>query len=151
MCATHNRTALKVGLPFLGSKVKIKWNESGCRPLLCTYRLNWAMRTSWGGEMSEMTLPARHRIRNSNPVGLRPSTLPLCHGGSPQYWVLRVDGGKFFLFLLNRWDRETNPKFAKGSGANNYPRAPAHETGYKAAIYIGLHICEQNNISTIWI
>ena len=28
---------------FLG-----KWNESGFRPSLCTYRLNWARRTSWG-------------------------------------------------------------------------------------------------------
>ena len=25
-----------------------KWNESGFRPLLCTYRLNWAWITSWG-------------------------------------------------------------------------------------------------------
>ena len=25
-----------------------KWNESGFRPLLCTYRLKWARRTSWG-------------------------------------------------------------------------------------------------------
>ena len=25
-----------------------KWNESGIRPPLCTYRLNWARRTSWG-------------------------------------------------------------------------------------------------------
>ena len=27
---------------------KWNWNESGFRPLLCTYRLNWARRTSWG-------------------------------------------------------------------------------------------------------
>ena len=27
---------------------KKKWNESGFRPSLCTYRLNWARRTSWG-------------------------------------------------------------------------------------------------------
>ena len=27
---------------------KYKWNESGFRPPLCTYRLNWARRTSWG-------------------------------------------------------------------------------------------------------
>ena len=27
---------------------EIKWNESGFRPPLCTYRLNWARRTSWG-------------------------------------------------------------------------------------------------------
>ena len=26
---------------------KMKWNESGFRPPLCTYRLNWARRTSW--------------------------------------------------------------------------------------------------------
>ena len=29
-------------------KNKIKLNESGFRPLLCIYRLNWATRTSWG-------------------------------------------------------------------------------------------------------
>ena len=28
--------------------VKMKWNESGFRPPLCTYRLNWARRTSRG-------------------------------------------------------------------------------------------------------
>ena len=28
--------------------IQIKWNESGFRPPLCTYRLNWARRTSWG-------------------------------------------------------------------------------------------------------
>ena len=27
---------------------RYKWNESGIRPPLCTYRLNWARRTSWG-------------------------------------------------------------------------------------------------------
>ena len=37
------------------------------------------------GELIEMTLSSRHRIRNSSPGGLRPSTLPLDHGGSPQY------------------------------------------------------------------
>ena len=31
----------------------------------------------------EMTLPSRHR--SSNPGGLRPSTLPLGHRGSPQF------------------------------------------------------------------
>ena len=30
------------------SETKQKWNESGFRPPLCTYRLNWARRTSWG-------------------------------------------------------------------------------------------------------
>ena len=62
------------------------------------------------GEMSEMTLLSRQRIRNSSPGGLRPSPLRLGHGGSPQYWALRVDGEETFLFLSNRRDRETNPE-----------------------------------------
>ena len=52
--------------------------------------------------MSEMTLPSRPKIRNSNPEGLRPSTLPLGHG------VLRVDGEETFWILSNRRDREMN-------------------------------------------
>ena len=31
-----------------GYSVEMKWNESGFRPPLCTYKLNWARRTSWG-------------------------------------------------------------------------------------------------------
>ena len=30
---------------------RVKWNESGFRPPLCTYRLNWARRTSWGADV----------------------------------------------------------------------------------------------------
>ena len=76
--------------------------------------------------MIEMTLSSRHRIRNSSPGGLRPSTLPLGHGGSPQYWLSHVDGEETFLFLWNRRDWEPNPElWLKGSGANHYPRAPA--------------------------
>ena len=37
-------------------------------------------------EMNETLLPPRYRVRNSNPGGLRPSTLHLGHRrGSPQY------------------------------------------------------------------
>ena len=32
----------------LSNENEMKWNESGFRPPLCTYRLNWARRTSWG-------------------------------------------------------------------------------------------------------
>ena len=38
-----------------------------------------------------MTLPSRHRIWNSIPDGLRPSTLPLGHDGSPQYWIFNSE------------------------------------------------------------
>ena len=66
------------------------------------------------GEMIEMTLSSRHRIRNSSPGGLRPSTLPLTeapHNTDFHTWM----GKKQFLFLSNRRDREPNSG-VKGSG-----------------------------------
>ena len=62
--------------------VKMKWNESGFRLLLCTNRLNWTEEPHEDGEMSEMTLPSRHRIRNSRAGGLRSCTLPLGTAGN---------------------------------------------------------------------
>ena len=38
----------ELNLPVSHRQMKMKWNESGFRPPLCTYRLNWARRTSWG-------------------------------------------------------------------------------------------------------
>ena len=40
-----------------------------------------------------MTLSTRHRIQNSSPGGLRPST------PRPQYWVSHVDGEETFSFF----------------------------------------------------
>ena len=58
VCKTLNRRAMWInccGCSHITSAVfaykawsKMKWNESGFRPPLCTYRLNWARRTSWG-------------------------------------------------------------------------------------------------------
>ena len=62
------------------------------------------------GEMIEMTLFSRHRIRNSSPGGLRPSTLPLGHGGYPQYWLSHVDVGETFCVSFNRRDRDNLPR-----------------------------------------
>ena len=70
------------------------------------------------GEMLEMTLSSRHRIRNSSPGGLRPNTLPLGHGGSPQYWLSHVDGGETFFVSFKPPRPGTEPE-------PNYPRAPA--------------------------
>ena len=39
------------------------------------------------GQLNEMKLLFRHRIRNSSLGGLRPSTLPLSHGSSPEYFT----------------------------------------------------------------
>ena len=52
----------------------------------------------------EVTLPSRHRIRNSSPGALRPSTLLLSHGGSnaphnTYECSLRVSGEEIFVSL----------------------------------------------------
>ena len=73
-----------------------------------------------------MTLSSRHMIRNSSPGGLRPSTPPLGHGGSPQYRVLHVDGEETFCFFQTADTGNRTPNFSvKGSGANHHPRAPS--------------------------
>ena len=73
--------------------------------------------------MNEMTLSSRHRIRNSRPCCLRPETLPLGHGGSPQYRGLDVDGEETFLWVLqtDETGNRTPNSSVKGSGANHFP------------------------------
>ena len=46
-----------------------------------------------------MTMPSRHGNRNSNSGCLRPSTLPLGHGGSAQYNFLPVSEEETFVSL----------------------------------------------------
>ena len=87
-----------------------KWNESGFRPPLCTYRLNWAKRTSWGWWDDWDDTVLQTQDSKFEPWRSRPSTLPLGHGGSPQYWLSHVDGEETFLFLSNRRDWEPNHK-----------------------------------------
>ena len=76
--------------------------------------------------MSEITLSSRYMIRNSNPGGLRLSTPPLGHRGSPQYhkWM----GKKHVCFFQTaETGKRTLNSSMKGSGANHYPRAPTHQ------------------------
>ena len=91
---------------------KWKRNEWSFRPFLCTCRLNWARRTSWGwwDEWDDTAL----QTQNS----LRPGTLPLGHGGSPQYWIFTGERGTNILFFWNLNAR---------AGSN--PRSPTFQTG----------------------
>ena len=57
-----------------------------------------------------MTLSSRHKIRNSSPGGLRPSTLPLGHGGSPLYWLSHVDGEETFFVSFKPPRPGTEPR-----------------------------------------
>ena len=105
----------------LRAPVNEKWNESGFRPLLCTYRLNWARRTSWGwwDEWDDTSLQTWDL--KFKPRRLGPSRLPLGQGGFTQHGVLQVDGEETFLFLSNHRDRKTSPNSSvKGSGTNHY-------------------------------
>ena len=57
-----------------------------------------------------MILSSRHRIRSSSPGGLRPSTLPLGHGGSPQYWLSHVDGEETIFVSFKPPSPGTEPR-----------------------------------------
>ena len=74
--------------------------------------------------MNEMTLPSRHRIRNSSPGGLRPSTLPLGHGVSPQYWIFTSERGRNILFSVK----------LKGKSGIRYPRSPNLVFAYRISL-----------------
>ena len=49
--------------------------------------------------MDEMTLSSRHRIQNSSPGGLRPSTLPPVTEAPHDTESLQVSGKKYFVSI----------------------------------------------------
>ena len=84
----------KKALLALFLALTLKWNESGFRPSLCTYRLNWARRTSWGwwddwDDTVLQTQDSKFEPWRSPQTTLPQSTLPLGHGGSPQYYFFQ--------------------------------------------------------------
>ena len=109
----------------------MRWNESGWGHF-CAHTGYIGPGEPGDGEMSEMTLPSRHWIRNSNPGDLRPSTLLLGHRGSPQYWVFTSGWGKnIFRFFQTAGTGKRNPNSSvEGSGGNHYPRPPSLKVDY---------------------
>ena len=111
-----------------------KWNESGFRPPLCTYRLNWARRTSWGwwDDWDDTVLqtqdskfePWRSEAEHATSRSRRlPTILTFTRG-----WGRNI----FYFFQTAETGNRTPNSGVKGSGANHYPRAPAH---YKYSLY----------------
>ena len=107
-----------------------KWNESGFRPPLCTYRLNWARRTSWGwwDDWDDTVLqtqdskfePWRSEAEHATSRSRRlPTILTFTRG-----W----GRNNFCFFQTAETGNRTPDSCVKGSGANHYPRAPAHLT-----------------------
>ena len=104
-----------------------KWNESGFMPPLCTYRLNWARRTSWGcwDDWDDTVLqtqdskfePWRSEAEHATSRSRRlPTILTFTRG-----WGRNI----FCFFQTAETGNQTPNSGVKGSGANHYPRAPA--------------------------
>ena len=107
--------------------MKWKWNKSGFRPPLCTYRLNWARRTSWGwwDDWDDTVLqtqdskfePWRFEVEYATSRSRRlPTILTFTRG-----W----GRNNFCFFQTAETGNRTPNSGVKGSGANHYPRAPA--------------------------
>ena len=105
----------------------MKWNESGFRPSLCIYRLNWARRTSWGwrDDWDDTVLqtqdskfkPWRSEAEHATSRSRRlPTILTFTRG-----WGRNI----FSFFQTAETGNRTPDSGVKGSGANHYPRAPA--------------------------
>ena len=123
-----------------GSETKKKWNESGFRPPLCTYRLNWARRTSWGwwDDWDDTVLqtqdskfePWRSEAEHATSRSRRlPTILTFTRG-----W----GRNNFCFFQTAKTGNRTPDSGVKGSGANHYPRAGSEtqiSNGWKFKFY----------------
>ena len=107
--------------------IEMKWNESGFRPSLCTYRLNWTRRTSWGWweDWDDTVLqtqdskfePWRSEVEHATSRSRRrPSILTFTRG-----WRIN----SFCFFQTAETGNRTPNSGVKGSGANHYHKAPA--------------------------
>ena len=114
----------------------MEWNESGFRPPLCTYRLNWARRTSWGwwDDWDDTVLqtqdskfePWRSEAEHATSRSRRlPTILTFTRG-----WGRNI----FCFFQTAETGNRTPNSGVKGSGANHYPRAPAQGLRYTPRI-----------------
>ena len=112
--------------------VKMKWWSF--TPPLCIYRITGQEKPPENCEMNEMTLPFRHRIRNSNPDGLRLSPLPLGYGSLPNIEFLRVSREETFCFFetwMPEWgSNPRSPTFLTGS-FNHYTRVVVARHNFK--------------------
>ena len=105
-------------------------NESGFRPPLCTYRISWARRTSWGWwDEWDDTAPQTHDSKfelwrsEAEHATSRSRRLPI---------ILTFTRGwernNFCFFQTAETGNRTPNSWVKGSGANHYPRAPAPDS-----------------------
>ena len=78
----------------------MKRNECGFRPPLCTCRLNWVKRAPGDGEISEMTLPSRHRRSEAEHATSRSQKFPT----KPKHYIQPITNDNLMLAQrLWRW------------------------------------------------
>ena len=77
---------MHVNCDALQEKPRRRWNNSGFRPPLCKYRLNWARRTScgWWDDRDDTVLQTQDS--KFEPWRSEADHATSRHGGSPQYW-----------------------------------------------------------------
>ena len=107
---------------------QMKWNESGFRPPLCTYRLNWARITSWGwwDDWDDTVLQTQDSKfepwRSEGEHATSRSRREAPHNTDFHTWM----GKKHFgFFQTAETGNQTPNSGVKSSGAYHYPRAPA--------------------------
>ena len=129
--ASHNlpwRGENYVWIKSVGRLIQNEMQWIGFRPPLCTYRLNWDRRTSWGWwddwddtppdtgfEIRAWRSKAEHATSRSRRL---PTILTFTRG-----WWRNI----FCFFQTTETGNRTPNSGVKGSGANHYPRAPARE------------------------
>ena len=125
--SSDNKVTLQGNIWTERMSQKIKWDEWGLGHQ-CTCGLTGPGEPPEDVEIKEMALPSRHRIQNSSLGGLRPSTLPLGHGCSSQYFILTSERGRtiFVSLKLECQSRVRSPTFQAGS-FNHCTRAPPSE------------------------
>ena len=122
---------------------EMKWNESGFMPPLCTYRLNWARRTSWGwwDDWDDTVLqtqdskfePWRSEAEHATSRSWRLPTILTF----PRGWGRNI----ISFFQTAETGNRTPNSGVKGSGANHYPRAPAVYWRETSTLYMIIECC----------
>ena len=109
----------------------MKWNEWVFRPHLCTYRLNWVRRTSWGLWYEWDNTSPTLQIHNSNFAPWLSEAEHVTSRSrpevSPQYWILRVSKEETFRSLKLECQSEGRTRdllFSKQAASTTAPGPP---------------------------
>ena len=88
----------------------MKWNESSFRPPLCTYRLNWARRTSWGWRDDWDDTVLQTQDSKFEPWRSEAEHATSRSRRLPQYWLSHVDGQETFFVSFKPPRPGTEPR-----------------------------------------